>query len=86
MSELHGLAYLSLVVFLGSVLDGLPNILCEGLVGVGGFCQLAPDPCLGYFLVSVNSVIYVPSSFVQCLVGFFDLQHSLIGPVDRVAT
>jgi len=83
--ELGSLAYLPLFVFLGSIQDDLPNVLREGLVGIRCIRQLAANPCFCDFLVSVDSVIYIPDPFGQHLLGFLDLLYSLIGPIDRIA-
>ena len=84
--ELGSLAHLPLVVFLGLIQDGLPNVLREGLVGVHCVRQLAANPYFCDFLVSVNSVIYILGPFSQRLIGFLNLPHPLIGPIDHVAT
>ena len=85
MDELGGLAYLPLVVFIGTLQDGLPNVQCQHLVCVGCVRQLGSYPGFCDFLVSVYPVIYVPSAFSQGLIGFLDSDHSLIGFIDCVA-
>jgi len=83
--ELGCLAYLPLVVFVGSFQDGLPYVMHERLISIWGIGQLGTNPSLCNLLISVYSVIYVPSAFCQGSVGLFDSLHSLIGSIDRVA-
>ena len=83
--DLHGLAYLPLVILAGSFHYSLPDVLREHLVGIGGAGQFTVHPGFCDFLVSVYPVIYEPSAFGQGLVGFLDSLHSLVGFVDRVA-
>jgi len=85
VGELGGLAYLPLVVFVGSFQDGLPHILHQRLIGIGCVHQLGSYPGFYDFPVSVYSVIYVPGAFSQGVVGLLDSDYSLIGFVDRVA-
>ena len=84
-SELGGLAYLLLFVFVGTFQDGLPNVLYQCLVRIGGICQLGSYPGFCDFLVSVHPVIYVSCAISQDLIGFLDSDHPLISFVDRVA-
>jgi len=44
--ELGCLAYLSLVVLVGSFQNGLPYVMREPLVSVCGIGQLSANPCL----------------------------------------
>jgi len=83
--ELGCLAYLSLVVLVGSFQNGLPYVMRERLISVCGIGQLGANPTFCDFFVSVYSVIYVPGAFRQNSVGLFDSLHSLIGSIDRVA-
>ena len=83
--ELGCLAYLLLVVLVGSFQNGLPYVMRERLISVCGIGQLGANQSFCDFFVSVYSVIYVPGAFCQCLVGLLDSLHSLVGPVDRVA-
>jgi len=83
--ELGCLAYLSLVVFVGSFQNALPYVLRERLISVCGIGQFGMNPSFCDFFVSVYSVIYVPGSFCQSSVGFFDPLHSLIGSIDPIA-
>ena len=83
--ELGRLAYLSLVVLVGPFQNGMPYIMRERLIRVCSVGQLGADPGFCDFFVSVSSVIYIPCSFCQGSVGFFDSLHSLIGSVDRIA-
>ena len=64
--ELGGLAYLPLVVFVGSFQDGLPHVLRQCLVSIGCVRQLGSYPGFCDFLVSVyRSYTYlVPSARV----------------------
>jgi len=82
--QLGCLAHLSFGGLVGSLNDRLPNVSCEGLIGIGRGCEFAAYLCLLYFLVSVYLVIYVPGSFGQSLVGVFDLSHPLVGLVSGV--
>jgi len=84
-SELGSLAYLPLVVFVGSFLNGLPHVVRECLVGIGCVCQLTAYPYFCNLFISVYLVIYISGTLHQHLIGFFDLLHLLIGSVDRVA-
>ena len=84
--ELGGLTYLPLVGFVRSLENGLPDILGEGLVGVGCICQFAMYPRFCDFFVSVYLVIYVPGALHQCLICFLDSLHLLIGSIYRAAT
>jgi len=85
LGELGCLGYLSLVVLVGSFQNGLPYVMRERLISVCGIGQLGANPGFCDFFVSVYAVIYVPCTFRQCSVGFFNSLHSLIGPIDRVA-
>jgi len=62
-SQLSGLTYLSLVGLIGALDDGLADVPGKGLVRVCCARQLTAYPFLCYFLVSVDSVIYVPRAF-----------------------
>jgi len=70
--ELGCLAYLLLVVLIGSFQNGLPYVMRECLISIYGVAQLGANPGFCDFLVSVYSVIYVPCAFCQCSVGFFN--------------
>jgi len=85
LGELGCLAYLPLVVLVGSFQNGLLYVIRERLISVCGIDQLGANPSFCDFFVSVYSVIYVPGAFCQCSVGLLDSLHSLVGPVDRVA-
>jgi len=85
LGELGCLAYLLLVVLVGSFQNGLPYVMRERLVSVCGIGQLGANPSFCNFFVSVDSVIYVPRAFSQCSVGLLDSWHSLVGPIDHVA-
>jgi len=54
---------LLLVSLVGVLEDGLPDITGKGLVRVRGPRQLAAYPFFGYFFISVDPAIYVPSAF-----------------------
>jgi len=75
-----------LIVFVGTFQDGLPNVLYQRLVHIGGVHQLGPYPGFCDSFVSVQPVIYVPCALSQGLIGFLDSDHPLIGFIDRVAT
>jgi len=80
-----GLTYLSLIGLIGALNDGLPDVSGERLVRVCCVRQLAAYPFFCYFLVSVDSVIYIPSAFRQGLIGLFDLPRPLVGSIVGVA-
>ena len=82
--ELGCLAYLLLVVFVGSFQNGLPYVMRERLISVCSIGQLGTNPSFCDFFVSVYSVIYVPGAFCQSSVGFFDPLHWLISSIDSV--
>jgi len=82
--ELGGLAYLPLVVFVGSFQDGLPHVLCQRLIGISCVRQLGLYPDFCDFFVSVYLVIYVPGALSQGVIGLLDSDDSLIGFINRV--
>jgi len=84
--ELGCLAYMPLVVLVGSFQNGLPYVIRERLISVCGVGQLGVNPGFCDFFVSVYSVICILGAFCQCSVGLLDSLHSLVGPVDHVAT
>jgi len=84
-SQLSGLTYLSLVGLIGALDDCLPDISGEGFVCVCCVRQLAVYPFFHYFLVSVDTVIYVPSTFPQGLIGLFDFPRPSVSFVIGVA-
>jgi len=84
--QLSGLAHLSLVGLVGPLDDGLPDVSGERLIRVCRFRQLATYPFFCDFLISVDSVIYVPSAFRQGLIGLFNLPRSTVGSVIGVTT
>jgi len=61
-SQLSGLKYLLLVGLIGVLDNGLPDVSGKGLVRICCAQQLTVYPFLCYFLISVDSVIYVPSA------------------------
>jgi len=61
--QLGGLAYLSFVGLVGVLEDSLSDITGEGLVRVCGIQELTAYPFFCYLLISVDTVIYVPSAF-----------------------
>jgi len=84
LGQLSGLTYLLFVGLVGPLDDGLPDVSGERLVRVRRFWQLATYPLFRYFLVSVDSVIYVPSAFRQGLIGLFNLPRSSVGSIISV--
>jgi len=74
-SQLSGLTYLPFVGFAGTLEDALPNVRGQGLVRICCARQLAAYPFFRYFLVSIGSVIYVPSSFCHGLVGLIIVEE-----------
>jgi len=75
--ELGCLAYLPLVVLVGSFQNGLPYVMRERLISLCSICQLSANPDFCDFFVSVYPVIYVPGAFWQCSVDLLDSLHSL---------
>ena len=81
LGQLSALTYLTLVGLVGALDDGLPDISGERLVRVCCARQLATYPFFCYFLVSTDSVVYIPSAFCQGLIGLFDLPRSSVGSI-----
>ena len=79
--ELGSLTFLPLVVLVRSLENSLPDILHEGLVGIGCVCQFAAYPRFCNFFVSIYSVIYVPGTLRQRPICFLDSLHLLIGSI-----
>ena len=85
-SQLSSLTYLSLVGLIGTLDDSLPDVSGERLVRICFARQLAAFPFIYYFLISVDSVIYVPLAIRQGLIGLFNLVRPSVGSIVDVAT
>jgi len=83
--QLSGLTYLLLIGLVGALDDGLPDISGKRLVRICRIRELAVYPFFCYFLISIDSVIYIPCAFCQGLIGLFDFLRSSVGFVVGIA-
>jgi len=63
--------------------DGLPDLLSESLVSIRGSHQFVSYPGFSDIFLGLNSIVNVPGSLGQRVVGFFNVPDPSISSVNR---